>query len=207
MTDGLGVMMEDGKTPLSGNHVDDPLPPSENDYCIALRVSFGDFRFATAGDTDGEFAANTRFGYVYNDVETVIAPTFGEVDFMLVNHHGSGHSTNEFYVSTLKPQAAAISCGYNNTHDHPAQRVLDTLLAHSDVYLNNLCALGRDYGKSIVIDGDIVVKSSGTGSTFTVNGKDYTSHRARSRLRKEQHQLEEQGRRALPVSQPHPHIS
>jgi hypothetical protein len=33
-TDGLGVYQKDGKTPVWGNHVNDNLPPSENDFCI-----------------------------------------------------------------------------------------------------------------------------------------------------------------------------
>ena len=55
VVDGVGVKLEDGKTPLSGNHVADALPPSENDYCIALRITYGDIVFATAGDSDGEY--------------------------------------------------------------------------------------------------------------------------------------------------------
>lgn len=181
MTDGEGVKQEDGKTPLSGNHVDAPLPPSENDYCIALRITYGDFRFATAGDTDGEYAANTQFGYVYNDVETPISKTFGEVDFMLVNHHGSGHSSNAAYVAGLNPQASVISCGYNNTHNHPAQEVVNRLLGQGDVYLNNLCSLERQYGKSIIVDGDVVLESKGGegGRKFSINGREYTSRRAK----------------------------
>ena len=52
-TDGLGATLVDGKTPVSGNHVNDALPPSENDYCIGLLIEFGDFTYVTSGDLDG----------------------------------------------------------------------------------------------------------------------------------------------------------
>lgn len=70
---------------------------------------------------------------MYNDVETHISKTFGAVDFMLANHHGSGHSSNAAYVDRLSPQASAISCGFNNSHNHPAQHVLTRLLDQGDV--------------------------------------------------------------------------
>ena len=47
------------------------------------RLSAGPFRFVTAGDSDGEYATQTQFGYTYNDVESVIAKTVGGVDVSL----------------------------------------------------------------------------------------------------------------------------
>jgi len=174
--DGRGVYQQDGVTPVSGRHTTDAFPPSENDYSIGFLFEFGAFRFITAGDSDGEYATS-NYGYSYNDVETMMANNVGGVDAMLVNHHGSSHSTNPHYVKTLQPQVSMISCGVANTHDHPAQRVLDTLFEDgSDVYLNNICALDRNYGKSVIVDGDIVLKSE-NGNIFNIGETFYFSRR------------------------------
>ncbi len=170
--DADGIMMSDGVTPLQGDHTNDPLPPSENDYSIALRITYGDIDYATAGDVDGEYATS-QWGYTYNDVETDLADRFGPVDILRANHHGSDHSTNQYYVDTLNPDVSAISCG-SNTYGHPSQRVLDTLKATSDVYLTNYCTTDTDYTGTIVVDGDIIIRST-DGTNYTVNGTPYTA--------------------------------
>jgi hypothetical protein len=120
------------------------------------------------------------------DVETVAAKSntvSRGVDVVHANHHGSGHSSNSEYVSVLAPQASLISCGYDNSHGHPAQTVLDRLLNTGDVFLTNVCALDRAYGRSVFADGDIVL-SSIDGASFHISGstKQYTSKRAAARL-------------------------
>lgn len=135
--DAAGVMMVDGTTPVAGDHTADALPPSENDYSISLKITYGELDYATGGDTDGEYATSS-FDYVYNDVETVIAPWFGPVEFLHVNHHGSSHSSNQTFVDTLSPDLSFISCG-SNSYGHPDQTVLDRLTAVSDVYLTTQC--------------------------------------------------------------------
>lgn len=101
------VVQADGSTPVSGDHTSESTPPSENDYSIALKVSYGAFEYATAGDTDGEYVTSS-FGYSYNDVEASLLDGFGNVEVVRANHHGSGHSSNETYVSTLAPEVVFI---------------------------------------------------------------------------------------------------
>jgi beta-lactamase superfamily II metal-dependent hydrolase len=170
--DANGVMMADGITPLQGDHSTDAVPPSENDYSIALKIRYGTIDYATAGDSDGEYAIST-FGYTYNNVEGVLAPLYGQVDILRANHHGSQHSTSQFYVDTLNPDASAISCG-NNTYGHPGQGVLDRLLGTGDVYLTNLCDATRNYGAAVIVNGDILIQSS-DGVNYTVNGTAYVA--------------------------------
>ena len=184
MTDALGVKMKDGVTPVSGDHHRDNVPPSENDYCIALLIRFGDVTYITAGDMDGAYATSS-FGYTYNDVETVTvkkpALTLG-ADVLHVNHHGSSHSSNGAYVDGLAPQASLISCGLDNTHGHPAQNVLDRLLNQGEVFLTNICAPERAYGHSIIVNADIVL-SSVNGRTFRISGlnREFVAKRAAAR--------------------------
>jgi len=170
--DGDGVMLVDGVTPIQGDHTNDPVPPSENDYSIGLKIRFGLIDYATAGDSDGEYATS-QWGYTYNDVETILAPRFGQVDILRANHHGSGHSTNQFYVDALNPDAAAISCG-NNTYGHPGQGVIDRLLGTGDLYLTNMCDATRNYGTAVIVGGDIIILST-DGINYTIDGNAYVA--------------------------------
>ena len=160
------VMMDGGVIPVAGDHTEMDNPPSENDYCVALKITYGSIDYATAGDTDGEYVTSEN-GYTYNDVESVIAPRFGQVELLHTNHHGSSHSNNQFYVDTLDPEVSFISCG-SNGYGHPAQPVLDRLLVTGEVYLTNMCDETRDYGDAVIFNGDIIVRST-DGITYTIN--------------------------------------
>ena len=170
--DADGIKMSDGITPLQGDHTGMSAPPSENDYSIGIKIRYGTIDYATSGDSDGEYATSS-FGYTYNDVETDLADRFGDVDVLRANHHGSQHSTNQYYVDTLNPDASAISCG-NNSFGHPGQAVLDRLLATGDVYVTNLCDTTRNYGTAVLVNGDIVLKST-NGINYTINGVAYVA--------------------------------
>ncbi len=183
-----GVMQADGVTPVSGNHVNDPIPPSENDYSIAIEFAYGDYQYATAGDTDGEYSTS-GFGYTYNDVEASVDDLFGDVETMRVNHHGSSHSTSAAYTTTLAPETAVISCGANS-YGHPANRVLDELrnVANSegtgaDIYLtNNPCDTDPsiDYSGTFNSNGDIWLRTTGGGAGYEIvydsGTRTYSSH-------------------------------
>ena len=169
-TDAQGVVMEDGTTPLTGDHTGDSLPPSENDYSIALKITFGEIDYATAGDADGEYN-RSRYRYTYNDIETVMAPRFGDVEILHADHHGSSHSSNPRYLETLSPDVTFISCG-SNSYGHPGQEVLDRLLRYGDVYLTNVCEPSRDYQDTFIVGGDIILRST-DGVQYTVNGNGY----------------------------------
>jgi len=174
ITDARGVKMADGTTDVGGDHREDQLPPSENDYCIGLLIRFGDFTYVTAGDLDGDYAVST-FGYTYNDAETVMAKSNAlaqGVDVLHANHHGSSHSTNQGLVNRLRPQASFISCGYDNSYGHPAQPVLDRLLASGDVFLPNICDPVREYGRSVIANGDVTLTSA-SGRTFRITGRNH----------------------------------
>lgn len=171
-SDAQGVRMEDGQTTVAGDHTGRTHPPSENDYSITLKVSFGSLDYVTGGDTDGEYETS-GYGYTYNDVESVIAPRIGQVEILRVNHHGSGHSTNQAYVNALNPDVSLISCG-SNSYGHPDQTVLNRLLDTSTVYLTERGDPGRNYGSAIIVDDDIVIRSR-DGVNYTVDGNTYVA--------------------------------
>jgi len=171
-SDAQGVRMEDGQTAVAGDHTEETNPPSENDYSITLKVSFGSLDYVTGGDTDGEYETS-GYRYTYNDVESVIAPRIGRVEVLHANHHGSAHSTNQVYVNTLDPDVSLISCG-DNSYGHPDQDTLNRLLATSMVYLTERGEPNRNYGSAVIVDDDIVIRSS-NGVNYTVNGNAYVA--------------------------------
>ena len=171
-SDAQGVRMADGQTDLAGDHTNRAVPPSENDYSITLKVSFGRLDYVTGSDTDGEYATAPG-GYTYNDVESVIAPRIGRVEVLHANHHGSAHSTNQLYVNTLDPDVSLISCG-NNSYGHPDQDTLNRLLSTSTIYLTAQGDPSRNYGSAVIVDDDIVIRSS-NGVNYTVDGNAYVA--------------------------------
>lgn len=168
------VMQADGTTPVSGDHSTDATPPSENDYSTGVRVTFGGYAYATAGDNDGEYATSAN-GYTYNDVESTLISKMGKVETVRANHHGSSHSSASRYVTGLDPQTSVISCGVNS-YGHPANRVLDAFRGiAADIYLtNNPCDTDDstgpiDYSGTYNNSGTIRLATTGGGAGYSVD--------------------------------------
>jgi len=178
-SDARGVMMTDGKTPVAGDRTKEAMPPSENDYSITLKISFGKLDYVTGGDTTGINKASKKKAFRYDDVESVIAPQIGNVEVIKVNHHGSSHSSNASYVGALDPDVSLLSCGKDNPNGHPGQGVLDRLLETSAVYMAGPCDPGRNYKNAVFTGGDVVLVS-GDGEHYTVNGDAFTARDAKA---------------------------
>jgi beta-lactamase superfamily II metal-dependent hydrolase len=174
------TMMVDGVTPVSGDHTGDATPPSENDYSIAVKVTYGLWEYATAGDSDGEYATS-GFGYTYNDIEAKIGPLYGNVETYRLNHHGSGHSSNDTFLGTLRPETVFISCGANS-YGHPSNRATDTLRSlvnekgtGTDMYIaNNPCDTKQpdnsntNYQGILNTNGDVRLVTTGGGTGYVI---------------------------------------
>lgn len=180
---GKDTLQVDGVTPVSGDHTAQggSGPPSENDYSVALKVGYGNWRYATAGDSDGEYNTSAN-GYTYNYIEGKIGPLFGNVDTMRANHHGSDHSSSQAYIDTLKPESVFISCG-DNSYGHPGNRMLNALRnvvndrgTGADIYLaNNPCdptqsdgVTATNYTGTFNSNGDVVLHTTGSGNGYTI---------------------------------------
>jgi len=172
---GKDVMQANGVTPVSGDHSADATPPSENDYSIGLRTTWGPFVYATAGDSDGEYATSAN-GYTYNNIEALLALRMGLVNALRANHHGSEHSSSDAYVNATDPQVAFISCGVNS-FGHPGNRTLNAFRAvNADIYLaNNPCdttdpsGAAIDYSGTFNHNGTVHLATTGGGTGFTVD--------------------------------------
>ena len=170
-----GTMEADGTTPVSGDHSTDAVPPSENDYSIAVKVTYGAYKYATAGDSDGEYSSSAN-GYTYNNIEASLPAKFGNQNFDTIraNHHGSGHSSSDAYVTAMDPETTLISCGANS-YGHPANRTLNAYRAiAADIYLTNDPCDTTDVSGS-PIDYSGTLNHNGTVHLYTTNaGADYS---------------------------------
>lgn len=179
---GKDTRQADGVTLVSGDHTSTGVPPSENDYSVAVEIAYGSWNYATAGDSDGEYNTSS-FGYTYNDIEAKLAPLFGNVDTMRANHHGSGHSSNAAYLAVLKPETVVFSCG-NNDYGHPSNRVMNDLRAlandrgtGADLYLTNRpCdpyqgdgTTATNYSGTFNSNGDVVLRTTSAGAGYTIS--------------------------------------
>jgi len=170
-----GVMQADGTTPVSGDHHADASPPSENDFSVGLKVSYGAYKYATAGDSDGEYTTSAN-GYTYNNVEAKLIAGMGAVSTVRANHHGSSHSSSDAYVNALKPKTSVISCG-NNSFGHPSNHTLNAYrTVGADIYItNDPCDTVDDAGATIDYsgvlnhDGTIHLATQNAGANYTVD--------------------------------------
>lgn len=174
MANAKGVMQADGSTPVSGDHTAASVPPSENDYSVGVRIAYGGYSYATAGDSDGEYATST-YGYTYNDVEAKLIAAMGDVETVRANHHGSGHSSSKAYLDALTPQTGVISCG-TNSYGHPANRTLNAFRSvGADIYLtNNPCDTDDgtgpiDYAGTLNGNGTIHLATTGGGAGYAID--------------------------------------
>lgn len=55
----------------------------------------------------------------------------GHLSSMKAGHHGSSHSTSDYLLETLGVKTCIISCGPDNTHQHPSSNVLYSLISHN----------------------------------------------------------------------------
>ncbi len=172
--DAQGVMIPGTSTPVAGDHTSESAPPSENDYSITLKISFGDLDYLTGGDTDGDFKVSS---HTYYDVEEVIASRIGDVEVFKANHHGSHWSNSADFLTVLDPEVTLVSCGWNNTHHHPDPVTLTRLEGTSAVYFTERCWHAWDYSDTTIVTGDIVLDST-DGQYYTVDGVTYTASAA-----------------------------
>lgn len=136
---------------------------NENDLSLVAVVRFGNFDVEIGGDLSG-FAEGS-----YEDIETSVAPNVGQVEVYKVHHHGSRYSTNDAWLSTLRPRIGIISAGAGNKHNHPTQECMERLhQAGVRTYWTEI-GNGTDPEPSFdVVGGNIIVEVALGAQNFTV---------------------------------------
>jgi beta-lactamase superfamily II metal-dependent hydrolase len=139
----------------------------ENARCVGVLFEMGEFDYWISGDLTGG-------GLSTPNVESLVAPDVGDVDFLRINHHGSSTSTNQYFLNALKPEFSLISLGDGNSYGFPKQDVLNRLNAFPtmEVIYQTETGTGGTASKVQVAHGDILVSTD--GSTFTISGGSLT---------------------------------
>ncbi len=92
----------------------------ENDNSLVIMLYADGIRILLTGDLtqEGELAL----------LDSLRTPKDGlRCDVLKLAHHGSAGSSSEAFMEAASPSFAVISCGMNNSHGHPAKRVVDLL--------------------------------------------------------------------------------
>jgi hypothetical protein len=114
-----------------------PYSNDYNDHSLGWLLQYGSFRFYTGGDLNGLFPKNPietpmvdslrkQDNALFTKFDNTAIPK-GHVCGIKINHHGSDNSTNAYFLSTLSPKTAFVSCGYHQGHEHPRAGVITDL--------------------------------------------------------------------------------
>ena len=113
-----------------------------NEHCLMIRGDYGEFEFLVTGDAG-------------SGVERLLSSFYdlGDLELLVVGHHGSRYSTCDTLLEEIRPEAAIISVGAGNSYGHPTPEVLERLAARKiDVYRTDLdgtitITVGETYGE------------------------------------------------------------
>ena len=89
---------------------------------IVSLLNYSGYEFLFTGDAEKE-----------NESEILSSCNLPDIEFLKAGHHGSSSSSTKEFVERVKPEAVAISCGYNNDYGHPHRSVLDTFRENGSV--------------------------------------------------------------------------
>jgi hypothetical protein len=146
--------------------------PSENMVSNTILIKYGEFKYFAAADIIGVIREDAPS---WRDVETQVGKVVGEVDVILMNHHGQTDSFNENYLRSLKPKVF-INDVWDHYHPQPEvlERIFDKSIYHSErkyfatgLVPRNAERLG-DLVKHIEATGHVVVRVYPWGDKFQI---------------------------------------
>lgn len=99
-----------------------------NDYSMVALLTTGDYRFLLTGDMSSPA-----------EKDLLKADTLTPVTVLKVGHHGSSSSSTKKFLETVEPKYAIISCGVDNSYNHPNEKTVERLLGYTnEVYRTDL---------------------------------------------------------------------
>lgn len=138
---------------------------NENDLSLVSVVHYGKFDAVMGGDLSG-FDEND-----YKDIESTVANKVGQVEVYKVHHHCSSYSTNDTWLSVVRPKVGIISASgtIGRNHNHPTQNCLERLhKAGVKTYWTEIGGGADPEPAWDVVGGNIVVEAEPTKDAFTV---------------------------------------
>lgn len=153
----MKILAADGKVGDRVIATDEEKNLDKNAMSVAMVIEYGAFRLLAAGDLPG---GGGDPPYETIDLETPLAPLVGDIDILLVPHHGSHTSSNDFFLDTIKPEVGIISLGNGNDYFHPHPSLIQRLKDHRiEIWQTEQGWLKETTG--IQITGSICILSNG----------------------------------------------
>lgn len=87
-----------------------------NDSSLLMKATYGENSVLYTGDMTG-----------YCEKQYINSGSDLSADILKVAHHGSNTSTTKEWLENIDAEYAVISCGENNSYNHPSKAVLDRL--------------------------------------------------------------------------------
>lgn len=161
--------------------------PTENMCSIALRLSYGNFRYFTGGDLTSDTEESSE---PWRDIETPVARAAGPVDVAVADHHAYFDAVGPDSVRVLRPRVFVIPSWYvAHPSILPLRRMLSRQLYPGDreVYATCVTAANRLVNHQFIdkvasLDGHIIVRVAPGGKEFRVIVTDNTDDRDRIKL-------------------------
>lgn len=87
-----------------------------NNYSLVIRLTYGNNSFLFMGDAEKEIE------------DSIISSKINiKSDVIKIAHHGSSTSSSEEFLDCVSPKIALISCGLNNSFNHPSKITINNL--------------------------------------------------------------------------------
>ena len=143
------------KMPPVSNGRDYDKQPEENPLSCGIKIKYGNFSFFTSGDIAGK-QPDFMKAPEWIDVESLVAPTVGEVDVATCNHHANRDAMSAYYLSVLKPRVIVQEVW---SSDHPGHETLLRMTskniwpAERDLFATNMLLANK------LVIGELVDKS------------------------------------------------
>jgi hypothetical protein len=147
--------------------------PTENMCSIAIRLSYGKFRYFSGGD----LPSDTEDGEEqWRDIETSVARASGPVDVAVANHHAYFDAVGPDFVRLLRPRVFVIPTWYvAHPSILPLRRMLSQRLykGERDIFATNVMAANKLVNNQFTsklksLEGHIVVRVAPGGGEFRV---------------------------------------
>jgi competence protein ComEC len=117
-----------------------------NNYSIVVKLKYGNNSFIFMGDAQD-----------LSESEMLTKKLDVQADVLKVGQHGSDTSTSQEFLNKVNPKYAVISCGKDDSYQHPNQTTIEKLEAKNiEIFRTDL-------------NGTIIATSNGRDITFDIN--------------------------------------
>ena len=179
-----------GKGLIAGVYKESGFLDDTNSVSIGMMISFGDFKFFTAGDLTG---GKTGAGAGHPDLETPLAKVVSPVDVYKSSHHASDTSNKPVILQALAPKNIIVSVGAGGknavSYKLPRKEAMESMNAEKSVKNIFLSSIGvpTEYKAKDTVklykkvknlgikDAKGIVETDETGKTYQIIGYKYVS--------------------------------